>query len=168
VYLELLELTDFRSYRACGVELGPGVRVFVGPNAQGKTNLLESVHYLATGGATGSRPTAARAPGASSALDPRVAAVGEDRGATVDPVGRRAPPGRHATGRASTGKRSHGHADAIGVVRSVLFAPEDLQLVRGDPADRRRFLDDLLAQRRPAYRPRARSTTGCSGSATPC
>ena len=59
--------------------------------------------------------------------------------------------------------------ELLGLVRTVLFAPEDLALVKGDPAERRRFLDDLLVLRAPAdgRRPRA-TTTGCSSSATPC
>jgi len=147
MYLELLELVDFRSYIEARVELGPGVRVFVGANAQGKTNLLEGVHYLATGA---SHRVATDAPlvraGAEAAV---LRAVANEQGRRVR-VELELRPG--ARGRARlNGQPQPRVRDVIGQVRSVLFAPEDLSLVRGEPADRRRFLDDLLGQRRPAY-----------------
>jgi DNA replication and repair protein RecF len=147
VYLERLSLTDFRSYREAVCELGPGVRVFVGPNAQGKTNLLESVHYLATGGShrvSSDTPLVRRE--AESAII-RADAHTEGRSVRVELELR---PGGRNRARLNGQPRARTR-EVIGVVRAVLFAPEDLGLVRGDPADRRRFLDDLLAQRRPAY-----------------
>ena len=153
MYLERLELHDFRSYATAELALGPGVRVLVGPNAQGKTNLLEAVQYLSVGT---SHRVASDAPlvraGADAAIIRAVARVdtadGDDgRALTVELELR--PGGRNRAklnGQSQTRVR-----DAIGQLRSVLFAPEDLQLVRGDPADRRRFLDELLGQRRPAY-----------------
>jgi DNA replication and repair protein RecF len=157
VFLERLELVDFRSYTAATLSLGPGMSVLVGPNAQGKTNLLEAVHYLAIGS---SHRVAADAPlvrvGAEAAVVRAVART--DTGGSAEPA---------AKGRALTvelelrlGGRNRARLngqpqprvrDAIGQIRSILFAPADLGLVRGDPADRRRFLDELLAQRRPAY-----------------
>lgn len=153
MYLERLELHDFRSYASAVLELGPGVRVLVGPNAQGKTNLLESIQYLSVGT---SHRVASDGPlvraGAEAATVRAVARVdtadgGAGRALTVELELR--PGGRNRAklnGQAQTRVR-----DAIGHLRSVLFAPEDLQLVRGDPGDRRRFLDELLGQRRPAY-----------------
>lgn len=158
MFLERLELVDFRSYASAALHLDPGVSVLIGPNAQGKTNLLEAVHYLAIGS---SHRVAADTPlvrvGAGAAV---VRAV-----ARIDRSG--APDGPGSQGRALTvelelrpGGRNRARLngqpqprvrDAIGQIRSILFAPEDLGLVRGDPADRRRFLDELLAQRRPAY-----------------
>ena len=147
MYLESLQLIDFRSYEHARCELGPGVRVFVGSNAQGKTNLLESVEYLATGG---SHRVSADAPlvraGAESAI---VRATGRtaERAVTVELEIR-------ATGRNRArlnGQPQPRTRDAIGAIRAVMFAPGDLVLVRGEPSDRRRFLDELLAQRRPAY-----------------
>lgn len=149
MHLESLSVVDWRSYASTDVALGPGVRVLVGPNAQGKTNLLEAVHYLATGA---SHRVASDAPlvraGASAAVLRAQARVGEDaRRATVEIEVR--PGGRSRA--QLNGQPQRRVADAVGVVRAVLFAPEDLALVRGDPSDRRRFLDGLLAQRRPAY-----------------
>lgn len=147
VFLERLELVDFRSYAAVSVELGPGVRVLVGANAQGKTNLLEAVAYLATGE---SHRVAGDAPLVRAGTDAavlRAVGVSEGRRFTVELELR--PGGR---GRARlNGQPRPRTRDVLGQVRAVLFAPEDLALVRGDPADRRRFLDELLGQRRPAY-----------------
>lgn len=147
MFLERLELSDFRSYTRAELVLGPGPSVLIGANAQGKTNLLEAVAYLATGA---SHRVANDAPlvrvGAEAAVV-RAVTVAEGRRMTVELELR-------AGGRARArlnGQPQQRTRDVLGRVRAVLFAPEDLALVRGDPADRRRFLDDLLAQRRPAY-----------------
>jgi len=151
VHLERLELRDYRSYRAADVDLGGGVWVIVGDNAQGKTNLVEAVHYLAVGH---SHRVAADAPlvrvGAEAAVVravARLAADGPGRRLTVELEIR--PGGRNRC--RLNGQPQNRTREVIGRIRSVLFAPEDLQLVRGDPGERRRFLDDLLTQRRPAY-----------------
>jgi DNA replication and repair protein RecF len=148
MHLERLELRDFRSYARVDVPLGPGVRVLVGANAQGKTNLLEAVHYLATGASH--RVTADAAlvrAGAEAAVVRAVARSDGGRAVTIELELR--PGGRNRA--RLNGQPQPRARDALGQLRAVLFAPEDLQIVRGDPSDRRRFLDDLLAQRRPAY-----------------
>ena len=146
--LEQLELTDFRSYRTADVRFQPGPNVLVGRNAQGKTNVLEAIQYLATGS---SHRTSSDAPlvraGAEAAIIRARVRTDADRELRVEYELR--PGGRS---RARVGGQARPRVrDAIGLLRSVLFAPEDVQLVRGDPSDRRRFLDDLLTQRRPAY-----------------
>lgn len=146
--LERLRLTDFRNYRTADVRFSGGPTLLVGPNAQGKTNLLEAVHYLATGG---SHRVPSDAPlvreGAATALV--LADVRGDDGRRTS-VGVELRPG--GTNRAAVNGQQQARASAaVGVVRSVLFAPEDVLLVRGEPAERRRFLDQLLAQRRPLY-----------------
>ena len=147
MYLESLELIDFRSYASAECRIGPGVRVFTGPNAQGKTNLLESVQYLATGGShrvSGDAPLVRS--GAEVAVI-RAAGRTAERRVTVELEIRAS--GRN---RARLNGQPQGRTrDAIGVIRAVMFAPEDLALVRGDPSERRGFLDELLGQRRPAY-----------------
>ena len=153
MYLERLELHEFRSYPEARLELGPGVRVLVGPNAQGKTNVLEAIHYLSVGA---SHRVSSDGPlvrtGADAAIVRTVARIdtadgGEGRTLSVELELR--PGGRNRA--RLNGQQQTRVRDAIGQVRSVMFAPEDLELVRGDPSDRRRFLDELLGQRRPAY-----------------
>lgn len=147
MHLERLELVDFRSYSSARLNLAAGVRVLVGANAQGKTNLVEALHYLATGA---SHRVASDAPlvraGAEAAIV-RAVAHGDGRRFTVELELR--PSGRNRA--RLNGQPQARVREALGQVRAVLVAPEDLALVRGDPGDRRRFLDDLLGQRRPAY-----------------
>ncbi|MDX1510417.1 MAG: DNA replication/repair protein RecF [Nitriliruptorales bacterium] len=148
MWLRRLEVTDFRSWQQATVELQPGVTVLVGANAQGKTNLLEAVHRVALGSShrvSGDRPLVRE--GAERALVRLEAVTDGDRRRelAVEIV----PSGRSRTRLDGQGVRRA--TDALGVIRLVMFAPEDLALVRGDPSDRRRFLDDVLAQRRPAY-----------------
>lgn len=143
-----VELQDVRSYDHAVVPLDAGVTVLLGPNAQGKTNLLEAIHRAATGGShrvTGDQP---------------LVRAGTDVG--VIRLELRTDDGRRRTLELEVGAARRNRtrvdgqdvrrsADALGVLRVVLFAPEDIAIVRGDPGERRRFLDDLLAQRRPAY-----------------
>jgi DNA replication and repair protein RecF len=148
VRLRRLELTDVRSYEHVVAEFGPGVTVLVGPNAQGKTNLLEAIHRAATGG---SHRVAGDGPLVRSGAD-----IGVVRCEFATDEGR----SRSLELELGTGRRTRTRVDgqdvrrgneALGILRAVLFAPEDLAIVRGDPSERRRFLDELLTQRRPAY-----------------
>jgi DNA replication and repair protein RecF len=148
VFLERLELVDVRSYRQVGLELVAGPNVLVGGNAQGKTNLMEAVHYLAIGASHRASTDAALVRSGAEAAVIRATARGEDDRELRVEVELR-PGGRNRA--RVNGQPQPRVRDAIGLIRSVLFAPEDLQLIRGEPADRRRFLDDLLGQRRRAY-----------------
>lgn len=143
-----LEVQDVRSYASASLDLEPGVTVLLGPNAQGKTNLLEALVRAATG-------SSHRVAG-----DTALVRAGTDLG--VIRVQVRTDEGRRRTLELEigTGRRTRTRVDgqdvrraseALGVLRAVLFAPEDLAIVRGEPDQRRRFLDDLLSQRRPAY-----------------
>lgn len=148
MYLERLELVDFRSYESVSLTLDRGVSVFVGANAQGKTNLLEAVHWLAVGSSHRvANDTPLVRTGAAAAVVRAAARTGAGRQVTVEVELR--PGGRNRA--RLNGQPRPRVREVIGVVRSVLFAPEDLVLVRGEPSDRRRFLDELLGQRRPAY-----------------
>ncbi|WP_410667134.1 DNA replication/repair protein RecF [Amycolatopsis sp. cmx-4-68] len=147
MYLRHLQVTDFRSWPQADLALEPGPTVLVGQNGRGKTNLLEAIGYVAT---LGSHRVATDAPlirhGCERALV-RVAVVNDDRELTVEleiTAGRanRARVNRGAVGRPR---------DVLGILRTVLFSPEDLALVRGDPSERRRFLDELLVLRAPRY-----------------
>jgi DNA replication and repair protein RecF len=148
VFLERLELVDIRSYHQAVLELGPGMSVLLGGNAQGKTNLVEAIHYLGIGASHRASSDAAlvRA-GRQTGVIRAVARIERERALSVEVELR---PGGRNRARVNSQPQPR-YRDAIGLVRSVLFAPEDLQLIRGDPAERRRFLDDLLGQRRRAY-----------------
>jgi len=147
VYVRRLELADFRSYPAVGVEFMPGVNVLVGPNGVGKTNLVEALGYVAT---LASHRVAADLPlvrlGASTAIV-RVAVVNGERELLVELEIVPGKANRARIGRAATRRPR----DILGALRIVLFAPEDLSLVRGDPAERRAYLDDLLVARQPRF-----------------
>ena len=140
-----LSLHDFRSYVTAEVALEPGVTAFIGRNGQGKTNLVEAIDYLSR---LTSHRVATDAPlvriGAGQAVV-RAAVVKEGRQAVLEVE---LNPGRANRARVnkSTLPRTR---DLVGLVRTVVFSPEDLTLVKGDPSDRRRFLDDLLVLRTP-------------------
>jgi DNA replication and repair protein RecF len=147
VRLERLEVVDFRNHDRAAVELPEGVSVLTGPNGVGKTNLLEAIAYLATLGShrVGQDASLVRAGAASAVIRAAVRRAG--RRLLVDAELR---PGSGVRGRVN-GAPVPRARDLIGVVRATVFAPEDLGLVRGDPEERRRFLDTLATQRLPRY-----------------
>jgi DNA replication and repair protein RecF len=145
VHVSHLTLHDFRSYPTAEVPLEPGVTAFVGRNGQGKTNLVEAIDYLSR---LSSHRVASDAPlvraGAERAVV-RAAVVRDGRTAVLEVE---INPGR--SNRAKVNRSALPRArDLVGLVRTVVFAPDDLTLVKGDPSDRRRFLDDLLVLRAP-------------------
>ncbi len=145
MYVSHLTLRDFRSYELLEVDLAAGVTAFLGRNGQGKTNIVEAVDYLAR---LTSHRVASDAPlvrqGADRALV-RAAVVREGRTAVIEVE---ITPGR--ANRARVNRSPLGRPrDVVGLVRTVLFSPEDLALVKGDPSERRRFLDDLMVLRVP-------------------
>jgi DNA replication and repair protein RecF len=145
VYLRHLQVGQFRSWESADLALTPGPTVLVGRNGQGKTNLVEAVGYLAT---LGSHRVSADAPlvrhGATQAVV-RAALRKDERELLVEVE---INPGRANRVRVNRAPLSRPR-ELLGLVKTVLFAPEDLALVRGDPAERRRFLDDLLVSRTP-------------------
>jgi DNA replication and repair protein RecF len=147
VYVASLSLTDFRSYPAVELDLEPGATAFVGPNGQGKTNLIEAVGYLAT---HSSHRVATDAPlvrqGAQRAII-RSVVVRDDRRALIE---LEINPGRANRARVNRSPVPRPR-EALGLLRTVLFAPEDLALSKGDPSERRKFLDDLLVARAPRF-----------------
>lgn len=145
MYVRHLSLRDFRSWAELDLELTPGRTVFVGPNGFGKTNLVEALWYCAT---LGSHRVATDAPliraGSERAIVSTIV-VSEGRELAVDI--------EITAGRANKGRLNRSPVrstrEILGAVRAVLFAPEDLALVRGDPGERRRYLDELATVRRP-------------------
>ncbi len=145
MYLSHLTLHQFRSHAALEVALEPGVTAFLGPNGQGKTNIVEAVDYLAR---LSSHRVASDAPlvaqGCEQALV-RAAVVKDGRTAVLEVE---INPGRANRARVNRSPLPRAR-DLVGLLRTVLFSPEDLALVKGDPGERRRFLDDLLVLRTP-------------------
>jgi DNA replication and repair protein RecF len=145
VHVAAVSLSDFRSYAQVDLELRPGVTALLGSNGQGKTNLVEALGYVAT---LASHRVASDAPlvriGTPRAVV-RAEVVREDRATLVEIE---ITPGRANRARLNRSPVPRPR-EVLGVLRTVLFAPEDLALVKGDPAERRRFLDDLLVARAP-------------------
>lgn len=150
MYVAHLHLTDFRSYPHAELELDPGITAFVGPNGQGKTNLVEAIGYVAT-------LSSHRVP-----TDAALIRAGCARAVVGAKVVRELEPGRPrasvveveiTAGKANRARVNGGSPvrarDILGMLHTVLFAPEDLALVKGDPDGRRRFLDALLVQLTP-------------------
>ncbi|MBO1756251.1 DNA replication/repair protein RecF [Allobranchiibius sp. CTAmp26] len=147
MYLRRLTLTGFRSYEQLELDFEPGVTTLVGRNGQGKTNLVEAVGYLAT---LGSHRVATdhpliRAGDEQAVVRAVVVRDGRDQSIEIE-----INPGRANRARLGRGAAVRPR-DILGSLRTVLFAPEDLALVKGDPAGRRRFLDDLLVARQPRW-----------------
>jgi DNA replication and repair protein RecF len=145
VYVAHLTLHDFRSYATADVELDPGVTAFVGRNGQGKTNLVEAIDYLSR---LSSHRVATDAPLVRAGCEQAVvrAAVVKDGRTAVLEV--EINPGKANRARVNKSVLPRTR-DLVGLVRTVVFSPEDLALVKGDPSERRRFLDDLLVLRTP-------------------
>lgn len=145
MYVQHLSLADFRSWNRVDVAFEAGASVLVGANGQGKTNLLEAIGYLAT---LSSHRVSTDAPLVRSGAERAVVQ------AAVVSAGRQLVLEVEITpGRANKAKLNRSPVprprDILGGLRTVLFAPEDVALVRGDPSERRRFLDDVLVQRTP-------------------
>lgn len=142
--VERLSLTDFRNYEQAELQLTTGPIVLVGRNGQGKTNLAEAIAYLATGG---SHRVSTDAPlvreGAEAAVVRAILAHGERRIVMDVQINRQGSNKARVNGAPVRSSEFSRYAHV------VLFAPEDLQIVRGDPSARRRFADHLLIQRHP-------------------
>jgi len=142
VYVSQLSLTDFRSFTQLDLDLLPGPSAFVGPNGQGKTNLVEAIAYAAT---LASHRVASDAALVRAGAPRGVVRVRAVRGERESLVELEINPGRanRAQVNRSPVRRTR---DVLGILRTVVFAPEDLALVKGDPDGRRRFLDELTIQ----------------------
>ena len=147
MHLTRLALADFRSYAAADLALEPGVSIVTGGNGQGKTNLVEAAAYLAT---FGSHRAATDAPlirqGAQRAVLRAVVATAARENLLEIEIN----PGKANRVRLNRVPLPRPR-EAAGTMRCVMFAPEDLAVVKGDPEQRRRYLDDLLVATRPRF-----------------
>lgn len=145
LHIRHLHLVDVRTYRDARIDLPTGPIALIGANGQGKTNIVEAIGYLST---LGSHRVASDAPlvrqGAASA---RISAeiVRDDRALTVDVE---IIPGSSNRARINNSPVPRAR-EILGIVQCVVFAPEDLAIVKGDPGERRRMLDELTIQRTP-------------------
>jgi len=147
VHVTHLSLVDFRSYPEVDLDLRPGVTAFVGPNGQGKTNLVEAIGYVAT---LASHRVATDAPLVRAGAERAVVRTAVQRDGRSTLVELEITPGRANRARLNRSPVSRPR-EVLGSLRTVLFAPEDLALVKGDPEGRRRFLDELLVLLAPRF-----------------
>ena len=150
MFVDHLQLADFRSYLQVDVPLGSGVTTFVGANGQGKTNLVEAVEYVST---LSSHRVSSEVPlvrfGAERAVVRARVQAGLDDPRQLQ-LEIEITPGKANRARLNRSplRRSR---ELIGVLRTVVFSPEDLAIVKGDPSERRRFLDELVVARWPRF-----------------
>ncbi|MFL6045779.1 MAG: DNA replication/repair protein RecF [Propionibacteriaceae bacterium] len=148
MFVDHLQLTDFRSYESVDLALQAGVTTFVGANGQGKTNLVEAIEYLST---MSSHRVASEVPlvrsGAARALLRAGVQAGMDdpRRLTLE---LEINPGKANRARLNRSPLRQAR-EIIGLLRTVVFSPGDIAIVKGDPSERRRFLDDLVIVRWP-------------------
>ena len=145
MYVSQLDLRDFRSWPELNVELEPGVTVFSGRNGHGKTNIVEAVYYTSV---LGSHRVSTDGPLVrSGAENARISAtiINEGRALTTHLLLKAAGANQAQINRT----RLKSARELLGVLRVVMFSPEDLRLITGEPAERRKFLDDLAALRTP-------------------
>ncbi len=146
MHVRHLSVADFRSYTTAELPLAPGVTTLVGLNGQGKTNLAEALGYLAS---LSSHRVATDAPLVRFGAERAVVRGAVMRSGRETMVELEITPGK--ANRARLNRSPVKPREVLGTLRTVLFAPEDLALVKGDPGERRRFLDDLLVARQPRW-----------------
>ncbi|MGD9701497.1 MAG: DNA replication/repair protein RecF [Acidimicrobiia bacterium] len=146
--VERLSLTDFRNYASAELELTDGITAVIGDNGQGKTNIAEALAYLATlESFRGAPPDALIRIGAAQAVVRATIRHGDGREVLIE-----AEINRSGRNRVLVNKqRLHRARDLLGVLRVTVFAPDDLELVKGGPGERRRYLDDLLVALQPKH-----------------
>ncbi len=142
-----LGLVDFRSYTTVELDLPAGVTTFVGANGQGKTNLIEAIGYAAS---LRSHRVATDAPLVRQGAERAVVRVHADRGGREVVVELEITPGKANRARLNRSPVPR-QRDVLGQVSRVLFAPEDLFLVKGDPGERRTYLDELTVALAPRF-----------------
>lgn len=147
MHLSRLWLTDFRSWPSVELDFAPGLTALLGANGNGKTNVMEAIGYLATLSSFRGAPNEALVrQGCDTAI---VRAEGERDGRSLLIEAEISTRGR---GRVQVNKQRLARSrDLLGALRVSVFSPDDLELIKGGPAERRRYLDDALVARRPAF-----------------
>ncbi|MGA8987085.1 DNA replication/repair protein RecF [Aeromicrobium sp.] len=145
MYVSRLTLHDFRSYTSVEIDLDAGATAFIGSNGQGKTNLVEAIDYLSR---LDSHRVSGDAPLVRAGAERAVVRADVVRGSRTALLELEITPGKSNRARVNRAALTRTR-DIVGVLRTVMFSPEDLALVKGDPSDRRRFLDSLLVLRTP-------------------
>ena len=147
MFIKHLELNNFRNYLKADVALSTGVNLLVGPNGQGKTNIVEAIRYLST---LSSHRVAGYIPmikqDAGQAVV-RALATHEDRDVLLELELNRDNPNKARINKSPAQKVR----DVLGYVNSVTFAPEDLDIIKRDPSNRRAFIDELVVQVWPRF-----------------
>ena len=147
MHVRHLSIGDFRSYPSAELALEPGITTLVGLNGQGKTNLVEAIGYVAS---LSSHRVATDQPMVRFGSDRAIVRCAVVRDGRESLVELEITPGRANRAKLNRSPLPRTR-DVLGTLRTVLFAPEDLALIKGDPGERRRFLDDLLVQRQPRW-----------------
>ena len=145
-----ISLANFRNYETAEVSFSPGVNLLVGPNGQGKTNLVEAIRYLSTLAShrvAGYLPLIRHAQPEIEQAVIRVLANHDGRDALLEVELNRSSPNRARINKANATRLR----DILGYVNTVTFAPEDLDIVKKDPSNRRAFIDELLVQVSPRF-----------------
>lgn len=147
MYLKRLELTKFRNYQTANVEFDRGINLLVGKNGQGKTNLVEAIRYLSVLKSHRVAGYLALINQQSDSALIRAMAVVDEREALIEVELSRSAANRARLNRADLPKQR----DVLGLINSVIFAPEDLDIVKRDPSNRRDFVDELVVQVWPRF-----------------
>ena len=145
-----ISLANFRNYENADVSFSPGVNLLVGPNGQGKTNLVEAIRYLSTLSShrvAGYLPLIRHAQPEIEQAVIRVLANHDGRDALLEVELNRSSPNRARINKANATRLR----DILGYVNTVTFAPEDLDIVKKEPSNRRAFIDELLVQVSPRF-----------------
>ena len=148
MHLNKLSLRDFRNYVNLELDLAPGVNLIVGDNAQGKTNLLESISYLGTGRSFRAQRTAEMVRFGADFAELEGEIFSQERNQSIRWV---LFPASRPRMLYRNGAKKRSAADVAGVLPSVLFCPEDLMVLKAGASMRRRFGDNVLCQLRPNY-----------------
>jgi DNA replication and repair protein RecF len=142
-----LSLLRFRSYDYVNIKLMPGINVFIGTNGQGKTNLVEALNYCAS--FSSHRVSSDQPLVKQGEINAAVQVVVEQESRTIT-LDVEITPGK-ANKAKQNGSPLPKARELLGILLSVTFAPEDLMLVKGDPSERRKFMDDSITQLIPSY-----------------